>query len=523
MAVFFIALVKDKTLMPKISIYFAFVIVGISIYAASNVMSSGENFYGLKNLLAFDKLASILIVYVSILSLVIMKYSMKYMWDEKGYKRYFILLNIIFMAIYLLIMSNNLIVLAIAWQLMSLALYFLVSFNVESPNAVKFGGWTILIHRGADLLFILAIVLAYKTFGTFDMSLLGEKWREMYELQNAEPVVYVIGFLFLFAALVKSAIMPFHLWLPYTSNAPTPVSALMHAGVVNVGGIVLNKLAFLLLLTPLVLNVAFVLGLITAIVASILMLVVPDIKRSLGYSTVGQMGYMIMEIGLGAFSLALYHLIVHGIFKASLFLESGSLINFSRHDSNIPKRLSYETFWEAKSEANKNLFWLIAIFTVIPIIVFMGVKAIISDDFFHFDAAIIILTFAWLTGTQLFFSFFKVSKTDSMKIIFSLLISFIIIVFTYEFVGVTMEHYLYGSYVEKFFEVAKLNMLLIIALVSFVVILVFAWLVVYKQHFSDIVIAQKPNRAKWLIYRILAKEAYFSKFFMKYAKTFKEK
>jgi len=93
---------------------------------------------------------------------------------------------------------------------------------------------------------------------------------------------------------MKSAIIPFHIWLPYTSEAPTPVSGLMHAGVVNVGGIVLNKIAYLFLLTPLVLNIAFAFGLFTAIFASMIMLTTPDIKRSLGYSTVGQMGYMII-------------------------------------------------------------------------------------------------------------------------------------------------------------------------------------------------------------------------------------
>ncbi len=518
-----IAFWNKKLDLGKISLYFAYLIIIISIVNASAVMSSGNNIYDSYKLLSFDKLASILVVYVSILSLVIIKYSMKYMWDEKGYKRYFILLNLIFASIYLIIMSNNLIILVMAWQMMSLTLYFLVTFNVESTEAVKHGGWTIIIHRAADLIFIIAIVLTYKIFGTFDLSNLNEQWKAMYEIGTIKDGTYIIAFLFLFAAIVKSAIIPFHLWLPYTSHAPTPVSALMHAGVVNVGGIVLNKLAFILLLTPAVLNVAFIFGLITAVFASILMLVIPDIKRSLGYSTVGQMGYMIMEIGLGAFSLAIYHLIVHGIFKASLFLESGSLIHFSRHEPNIPKRLSYETFWEAKSESSKNLFWLIAVFTIVPIFVFIGVKAIISDDFFHFDAAIIILTFAWLTGTQLFFSFFKVSNTDSFKIIFSLLTSFIIIVFTYEFIGVVMEHYLYGKYVEEFFEVASLHLLVIVAIILFVGVLIFGWLIIYKQHFSDVIITRKPNHYKWRLYKYLANEANFPKFFMKYAKTFQER
>jgi len=163
-------------------------------------------------------------------------------------------------------MSNNLIILTIAWQLMSISLYLLITFNVESSSAIKNGGWTMLVHKLADLFFIIAVVLTYKIFGSFELAELSQKWLDMSQSGPIDnPMIYVIGFLFLFAAMMKSAIIPFHLWLPYTSEAPTPVSALMHAGVVNVGGILLNKIAFLLLLTPAVLNVAFVMGLITAI------------------------------------------------------------------------------------------------------------------------------------------------------------------------------------------------------------------------------------------------------------------
>ncbi len=337
-----------------------------------------------------------------------------------------------------------------------------------------------------------------------------------------DSMIYVIGFLFLFAAMMKSAIMPFHLWLPYTSEAPTPVSALMHAGVVNVGGILLNKMAFLLLLTPAVLNVAFVMGLITAVFASILMLAVSDIKRSLGYSTVGQMGYMIMEVGLGAFSLAIYHLMVHGIFKASLFLESGSLINQARKDPNIPKRLSHELFWKEKPQYNSiNMFRMIAFFTVLPVIVFIGVKFLLGEDFFHFNAATLILAFAWLTGTQLFLSFFEVSKANSPKVILALISSFIIVLFTYEFVGLALEHFLYGKNGSLFYEVATLHVTGTMTLLMLIAIMIVGWYFTYKQHFVGIPIGEhKPNKSKWRIYKMLAKEGYISDMYVKYFKIF---
>jgi len=517
-----IGLISKKQFMPKVAILFSSIVALLALYGTYYVMSSGEVIDGFGGYLIFNELSAILVPYVAILGLVIRKYSTKYMWDEPGYKRFFILLNFIFAAIYLLVMSNNLIILTIAWQLMSISLYLLISFNVESKSAIKNGGWTMFVHKLADLLFIIAVILTYKTFGSFELVELSEKWLMMSKHSIDNPTIYAIGFLFLFAAMMKSAIIPFHLWLPYTSEAPTPVSALMHAGVVNVGGILLNKLAFLLLLTPAVLNVAFVMGLITAIGASILMLAVSDIKRSLGYSTVGQMGYMIMEVGLGAFSLAIYHLMVHGIFKASLFLESGSLIHQARQEPNIPKRLSHEIFWDEKPQYNSiNMFRMIALFTVLPVIVFIGVKFILGENLFHFNVSILILAFAWLTGTQLFLSFFEVSKANSPKVILALVSSFITVLFTYEFVGLSLEHFLYGEYGLLFYDVATLHVTGTMTLLMLIAIMIIGWYFTYQQHFVGIPIGKHtPNRPKWRFYKLLAKEGYISDMYVKYFKIF---
>ncbi|MDF1875119.1 hypothetical protein JHD48_05180 [Sulfurimonas sp. SAG-AH-194-I05] len=507
---FMLMFVSKKERIPRVSIFLSSMIALLGLYGTYHVIRTDTVIEGFGGLLIYNELSAILIPYVAILGLVIRKYATKYMWDEAGYKRFFILLNFIFSAIYLLIMSNNLIVLALAWQLLSISLYLLVSFNVGSDTAVKNARWIMIIHKGADLVFIFAVILTYKTFGSFDLAVLSAQWLEMSASPITDPMIFVIGLLYLLAALMKSAIMPFHIWLPYTSEAPTPVSAVMHAGVANVGGILLNKMAYLLLLAPGVLNIAFGIGLITAILATVIMLTVSDIKRSLGYSTVGQMGYMIMEIGLGAFSLAVYHLIVHGIFKATLFLESGALIKLARHESNLPKRLSYELFWEEKlkSKASK-IFNYLAFLTIIPIVVFIGVKMVLSEEFFDFNASIIILAFGWLTGTQLFLSFFKVSRTETFKVVVALISSFIIILFTYEFVGLALEHFLYHEHARLFYEAATLNITLLMAVIILVVITVVGWLFMYKQHFIDVEGTQKASKIEWMFYRFLAKEGYF--------------
>ena len=508
---FLLFFVRRKEMIPKVSIMLSSMIAVLGLYGTYYVISNDTTIIGFGGLLIYNELSAILVPYVAILGLVIRKYATKYMWDEPGYKRFFVLLNFIFAAIYLLVMSNNLIVLALAWQLMSISLYLLVSFNVGSDSAVKNAKWTMVIHKAADLVFIFGVVLTYHTFGSFDLAVLSEKWLAMSQAPVDNPIIFVIGLLFLLAAMMKSAIAPFHIWLPYTSEAPTPVSALMHAGVVNVGGILLNKLAYLLLLAPAVLNIAFVVGLFTAIFASLIMLVVSDIKRSLGYSTVGQMGYMIMEVGLGAFSLAIYHLMVHGIFKASLFLESGALIKLARHDSNLPKRLTYEIFWEEKiKKTSKKAFNYLAFFTILPVVVFIGVKMVLSEDFFDFNASIVILAFAWLTGTQLFMSFFKVSKADSFKVILALVSSFIIILFTYEFIGLALEHFIYGDDALLFYKAATLNVTTVMSLFMIAAIMIIGWFFMYKQHKVDLPDSDgSPNTLKWEFYRLLVKEGYF--------------
>ena len=517
---FFVALfllgVEKKELIPKISL-FGLLIVSIGgIILSADVIGSGVEIYAAGNLMLYGKIASILVVYVAVIGMVIVKYSTRYMWDEPGYKRFFILLNLIIGSILLLIASNNLILLAVAWQLMSVLLYFLVTFDSSNNGAIYYGKWTMFTHRLADLLFIVATVILIHHYGFYTINELTLHIKTLYKSGAEDNVIFVVALLYLFAAMMKSAIMPFHLWLPYTSSAPTPVSALMHAGIVNVGGILLNKLAFILLLAPGVLNIAFIFGLITAVVASLFMLATPDIKRMLGYSTAGQMGYMIMEIGIGAFSLAIYHLMVHGIFKASLFLESGSLIHHARHDPNIPKRLSHETFWEEKSENKDRSFWkLIAIATIVPIVLFIAAKALLSTEFFEFDAAVIILAFAWLTGTQMFFSFFKVSKAESLKIMLGLFVSFFVIVFTYEFLGHMLENYFYGEYAKEFYKVASLDSLILFAFVLFGAVFFIGWVIAYRKKYKVAFTHEHADSKRWFLYSFLAKEGYFPRMMQK--------
>src|SRR5207237_9545264 len=164
--------------------------------------------------------------------------------------------------------------------------------------------------------------------------------------------VTAITLLIFIGAMSKSAQFPMHVWLPRSLYAPTPVHALLHAGIINAGGFLINRLAPLFGLSSTTLHVAFVVGTMTAILGAAMMLAQNDIKKPLGFSTIGQMGYMIMECGLGAFSLAVFHLIAHGIFKATVFLNCGNVIHKARQEPAFP-----HTDHEAEVQRLSPLTW----------------------------------------------------------------------------------------------------------------------------------------------------------------------
>jgi len=510
-----ISFVDDKRAIPRISMFFSGLIAIISLIGTVYEFMFHKVIVGFYNTLVFDHLASILVPYVAIIGLVIRKYASNYMWDEKGYKRFFIILNFIFSSIYFMIMANNLIIMFIAWQILSLSLYFLISFRVESKDAVRFGSWAITVHRIGDFFFLLGMILTYKVYHTLNLQTLYQIWQTNIEHST---LVNAIALLFVASAMAKSAIIPFYFWLPYTSEAPTPVSALMHAGIVNAGGILLNKIAYLYLSSSIALNTAFFFGILTAIAASVVMLSKPDIKRSLGYSTVGQMGYMIMETGIGAFSVAIYHLIVHGIFKASLFLESGNVIHLARKDPNIPKNLSYKLFSEETEENRKTIGEIVAIFTIIPIVLFTLIEFFINKVQFQFQAGIIFLAFGWLTSAQLFLSFFKVSKNTSLKTILGLIVSFVFIVLTYEFMGTTFEEYLYGPKYVEFYKAANLSISYLLILLALLIgVIVFGWAIIYYQSYKD-ASGTRYEKLKWTFYKIFSRGFFLPDILIRYFK-----
>jgi len=326
------------------------------------------NFIDLGGYLQFipDKLGLMLSTYILLVSLVVHRYSINYMADDPGYGRYFLLLSVMTLSLVTLVLSANLLLIATCWNLMGILLYLFLVHNYRRREAHRWANWALVTHLLSDILLASAIWVIYRETGSL---FLGDIFRVL-ESGGSGEWARTAGILLMLSAVAKSAQFPFHLWIVYSMEGPTPVSALMHAGIVNAGAFLINRFAPFFFQDGTALQIAFFVGSITAVLGSALMLVQSDVKKTLGYSTVGQMGYMVMELGVGAFALAVYHMMTHGIFKATLFLISGNVIHGARKDPNIPRKEIYDgVIGRVKESAGFPLWILIVLTVVVPLAV----------------------------------------------------------------------------------------------------------------------------------------------------------
>jgi len=287
-----------------------------------------------------DRLSAIMMTLITGVSALIFVYSTGYMYQDRHMRRYLALICFTDFVLICMVSSANLMMLFLFWQILSYLLY-LLAHNHEHAATLKGAFNTFTLLRVADAAFLAGIVLAYGVYGTLE-------FQELFARATERPVAFslwpgidisaatAITLLIFVGAMGKSAQFPLHFWLPRSLYAPTPVHALLHAGIINAGGFLINRLAPLFGLSSTTLHVAFVVGTLTAVLGASMMLAQNDIKKTLGFSTIGQMGYMIMECGLGAFSLAVFHLIAHGLFKATVFLNCGNVIHKARQEPHVP-------------------------------------------------------------------------------------------------------------------------------------------------------------------------------------------
>lgn len=275
--------------------------------------------------LLFTPLTVGMLTLVTGVSFLVQLYSLGYMHEEPGLPRYYGLLNFFTAAMLGLVVSNNLVVTYAFWELMGLCSYLLVGFWFDKPSASAAARKAFMTTRVGDFLLLIGIVVLYTTAGTLDFTALGS-WAEKAQLA---PSFTAILTLLLFAGPVgKSAQFPLHVWLPDAMEGPTPVSALIHAATMVAAGVFLVvKLEPVIALSSLTMGVIAWTGAITALGAALIATVQNDIKRVLAYSTISQLGYMFMALGVGHPEAAVFHLFTHAFFKAMLFLGSGSVIH----------------------------------------------------------------------------------------------------------------------------------------------------------------------------------------------------
>ena len=277
----------------------------------------------------FDGATSLMLMLVSFVGLIVSRFSIRYLDGEAKQGRYFRWLGFTLGAVSLMVVAGNLLLFFMAWVMTSFGLHQLL-LHYRHREAAHRAAWTkFTISRIGDAFLVAALVLTFKTFGTFELAELFARAKDITGTSQVTASHVAIGWLLVLGAVTKSAQFPFHTWLPDTMETPTPVSALMHAGIVNAGGYLIIRMSPLVVLAPEALVTLAVIGAFTACFAGVIMMTQPSVKRALAYSTIAQMGFMMFQCGLGAFSVAMLHILAHSLYKAHAFLSSGSVVSQS--------------------------------------------------------------------------------------------------------------------------------------------------------------------------------------------------
>lgn len=280
-----------------------------------------------------DHLSALMLLIVTGVGFLIHIYSVGYMHEDKGYAKFFSYLNLFVFFMLLLVLGSNFVVMFIGWEGVGLCSYLLIGFWFKNPSYAGAAKKAFVMNRIGDLGFLIAIFLIFRVFGSLEFT---EVFTRAETMKSGAPILVAITLLLFVGATGKSAQIPLFTWLPDAMAGPTPVSALIHAATMVTAGIyMIARSNILFTLAPLTLNVVAVIGLATAILAATIAISQTDIKKVLAYSTVSQLGYMFLGLGVGAYTGAFFHVITHAFFKALLFLGAGSVIHAMSNEQDM--------------------------------------------------------------------------------------------------------------------------------------------------------------------------------------------
>jgi|KBSSwiStaDraftv2_1062776.scaffolds.fasta_scaffold95473_2 NADH-quinone oxidoreductase subunit L len=281
-----------------------------------------------------DQLTAVMLLVVTGVGFLIHLYSAGYMHGDPGYARFFTYLNLFVFSMVMLVLAGNFLVLYVFWEAVGLCSYLLIGFWYEKKSAADAGKKAFIVNRVGDFGFGLGIMLIWVTFGTLDYGAVFGKA----DASVSVGTYTAIALLLFMGACGKSAQLPLHTWLPDAMEGPTPVSALIHAATMVTAGVyMVARCHKLFEMAPVSLEVVAWVGGITALFAATIGLVQTDIKRVLAYSTISQLGYMFVGVGVGAYAAGIFHLVTHAFFKALLFLGAGSVIHGLHGEQDLRK------------------------------------------------------------------------------------------------------------------------------------------------------------------------------------------
>ncbi|MGB5540799.1 MAG: NADH-quinone oxidoreductase subunit L [Gammaproteobacteria bacterium] len=291
-----------------------------------------------------DKLTALMMTVVTFVSLMVHIYTIGYMRDDPGYQRFFSYIALFTFSMLMLVMSNNFLQLFFGWEAVGLVSYLLIGFWYTRPSAIYANLKAFLVNRVGDFGFLLGIAAIYATFNSLDYATVfaaaPAEQGTMYQVIPGVDwsLMSVICILLFIGAMGKSAQVPLHVWLPDSMEGPTPISALIHAATMVTAGIfMVARMSPLFELSETALVFVMVIGTITALFMGFLGIVQNDIKRVVAYSTLSQLGYMTVALGVSAYAAGIFHLMTHAFFKALLFLAAGSVIIAMHHEQDIRK------------------------------------------------------------------------------------------------------------------------------------------------------------------------------------------
>ncbi len=276
--------------------------------------------------IAIDNLTAIMLVVVTLISTLVHFFSIGYMGGDVRYSRYFAYLGFFSFSMLTIVLADNLFLLYVGWELVGISSYLLIGHWYEKKSASDAAIKAFIVNRVGDLGFFIGIAILFMTFHTFGLKEIFEGVKFGTLPFASQGWLTAAGILLFCGAVGKSAQFPLHVWLPDAMEGPTPVSALIHAATMVAAGVYLVARLFPLMTADALLVVAYI-GAITAFIAATIAIAQNDIKKVLAYSTISQLGYMIMALGVGAFTAGFFHLVTHAMFKAGLFLGSGSVIH----------------------------------------------------------------------------------------------------------------------------------------------------------------------------------------------------